>query len=48
MKMIFHFVRIEASDITAEGETVSECTQKAYDARMKEAAPRKLNGEVVE
>jgi hypothetical protein len=48
MKMTFHFSRVADSDITVEGSTVSECTQKAYDQRMIEVTPRKISGDVVE
>ena len=48
MKMKFHFVRTQDSDVEVEGQTVSECTQKAYDERMKQVTPTKINGEVIE
>jgi len=47
MKMVFHFVRVVDSDITVEGETIVECTQKALDLRMAEVTPRRIQGEVV-
>ena len=48
MKMKFHFVRTADSDIEAEGPTLADCTQKAYDERMKQVTPTKIQGEVVE
>lgn len=48
MKMIFHFIRVPDSDIPVEGATPAECMQKAYDERMKQVAPVKITGEVVE
>jgi hypothetical protein len=47
MKMIFHFIRAVDSDITVEGATIVECTQKAYDARMVEVTPTTIQGKVV-
>jgi hypothetical protein len=48
MKMKFHFTRNTDSDIDVEGETIAECTQKAFDERMKQITPTKVQGEVVE
>jgi len=48
MKMIFHFARVADSDITVEGATPGDCYQKAYDARMKQVTPVKVQGEVVD
>jgi hypothetical protein len=48
MKMTFHFVRVADSDITVEGINVFECTQKAYDQRLFEVTPRKIQGDVIE
>ena len=47
MKMVFHFVRAVDSDITVDGETIADCTQKALDLRMAEVTPRRIQGEVV-
>jgi hypothetical protein len=47
MKMVFHFARVPDSDITVEGATLGECTQRAYDERMKQVTPVKVQGEVV-
>jgi hypothetical protein len=46
--MKFHFVRTTDSDITVTGKTVAECTQKAFDERMKQVTPTKIQGEVIE
>ena len=46
MKMVFHFVRVPDSDIPVEGATISECTQKAFDERMKQVTPTSIKGEV--
>jgi len=48
MKMTFHFSRVADSDITVEGETIAECTQKAFDECMKQVTPTKIQGEVSE
>jgi hypothetical protein len=48
MKMKFHFTRNTDSDIDVEGATIAECTQKAFDERMKQITPTKVQGEVVE
>lgn len=48
MKMVFHFIRVPDSDIPVEGATPAECMQKAYDERMKQVAPIKITGEVIE
>jgi hypothetical protein len=48
MKMNFKFPRVEASEITTEGSSIAECTQAAYDIRVKETTPKKINGDVVE
>ena len=48
MRMIFHFTRCADSDIPVEGATLAECTQKAFDERMKQVTPTKVQGEVVE
>jgi hypothetical protein len=48
MKMTFHFVRVPDSDITVDGATFAECTQKAYDERMKQVTPTKIQGELTE
>lgn len=48
MKMVFHFVRVADSDITVEGATMAECTQKAFDARMVEVTPIVIQGKVVQ
>jgi len=48
MKMKFHFIRTQDSDIEVVGETLAECTQKAYDERMKQITPTKISGEVIE
>ena len=48
MKMVFHFARCDASDITVEGENYGDCTQKAYFARLAQVTPTKIQGEVVE
>lgn len=46
--MTFHFSRVADSDITVEGATISECSQKAFDQRMTEVTPRKIQGDVIE
>jgi hypothetical protein len=48
MKMKFHFVRTSDSDIEVVGETLAECTQAAYNERMKQVTPTKIQGEVIE
>ena len=48
MKMIYHFVRVEASDLPVEGETVGQCLDKALQERMKQCKPQNIKGEVVE
>jgi hypothetical protein len=48
MKMVFHFTRATDSDITVEGSTIAECAQRAFNERMKQITPTKIQGEVVE
>lgn len=48
LKMKFHFIRTADSDIEVSGETLAECTQKAFDERMKQVTPVKIQGEVIE
>jgi len=48
MKMKFHFIRTADSDIEIVGENIADCTQKAYDERMKQITPTKISGEVIE
>jgi hypothetical protein len=48
MKMTFHFVRIPDSDITVEGTSIADCTQKAIELRSVQCMPTKINGEVSE
>jgi hypothetical protein len=48
MKMVFHFSRVVDSDITVEGSNVAECAQRAFDERMKQITPTKIQGEVIE
>lgn len=48
MKMIFHFSRAVDSDITVEGSDIADCAQKAFNERMKQVTPNKIQGEVVE
>jgi len=48
MRMTFHFARVADSDITVDGATPGECYQKAYDERMKQVTPTKVQGEVTE
>jgi hypothetical protein len=48
MKMIFHFPRASDSDIPVEGATLADCAQKAFDERMRQITPTKIQGEVVE
>jgi hypothetical protein len=48
IKMKFHFTRTADSDVEVQGETIAECTQKAFDERMKQVTPTKIQGEVSE
>lgn len=48
MKMIYHFPRVEATDIAVEGETESQCLDKALAERAKMCKPQAVKGEVVE
>jgi hypothetical protein len=48
VKMLFHFTRCPDSDIPVEAATIAECTQKAFEERMKEITPRKIAGEIIE
>ena len=49
MKMVFHFQRIENTDIPAEGETEGQCLDKALAERAKQCKPTAMpKGEVVE
>jgi hypothetical protein len=48
MRMVFHFPRAADSDITVEGSTIAECAQRAYNERMRQITPTKIQGEVVE
>ena len=48
MKMTFHFVRIPDSDVTVEGTSIADCTQKAVELRSVQCMPTKIAGEVSE
>jgi hypothetical protein len=48
LKMKFHFIRTQDADITVGGNTIAECTQRAFDERMKQVTPVKIQGEVIE
>ena len=47
-KMTFHFPRVEATDITVEGETEGQCLDKALLERAKQCKPVAVKGEVQE
>ena len=47
-KMTFHFPRVEAADITVEGETEGQCLDKALAERAKQCKPTGVKGEVQE
>lgn len=47
-KMIYHFQRIEATDIAVEAETEGQCLDKALGERAKQCKPQGVKGEVVE
>lgn len=47
-KMIFHFPRVEASDIQAEAETEGQCLDKALAERAKQCKPTGVKGDVTE
>jgi len=48
LKMVYHFVRVEASDIKVEGDTEGQCLDKALVERAKACKPAAVKGEVVE
>ena len=48
MKMIYHFQRIEATDLPVEAETEGQCLDKAISERAKQCKPNNIKGEVVE
>lgn len=48
MKMIYHFPRVEATDIPVEGETEGPCCDKAIAERAKMCNPLGVKGEVLE
>lgn len=48
MKMIYHFPKVEATDIPVEGETEGQCLDKALSERAKQCRPQSVKGEVIE
>jgi hypothetical protein len=48
MKMIYHFARIEATDIPVEAETEGQCLDKALAQRAQMCKPGAIKGEVIE
>ena len=48
MKMIYHFQRVEATDIPVEGESEGQCLDKALNERAKQCKPQAVKGEVIE
>jgi hypothetical protein len=48
MKMIFHFVRVEQTDIPVEAESEGQCLDKAIAERMKMCKPVSVKGEIIE
>ena len=46
--MIYHFVRVEATDLPVEGETEGQCLDKALTERAKQCKPVAVKGEVIE
>ena len=47
-KMIYHFQRIEATDIPVEAETEGQCLDKALQERARQCKPAGVKGEIVE
>jgi hypothetical protein len=48
MKMTFHFARVPDSDVSVEGTDIGQCTLKAFEIRMREVTPSKIQGEITE
>jgi hypothetical protein len=48
MKMVFHFTRVEATDLPVEAETEGQCLDKALAERAKMCKPVAVKGEIVE
>ena len=49
MKMVFHFQRVENTDIPVEAETEGQCLDKALAERAKQCKPTSMpKGEIVE
>jgi hypothetical protein len=48
MKMIYHFARVEATDLPVEAETEGQCLDKALTERAKMCKPVAVKGEIVE
>jgi hypothetical protein len=48
MKMIYHFTRVEATDLPVEAETEGQCLDKALAERAKTCKPMTVKGEIVE
>ena len=48
MKMVYHFVRVEATDLPVEAETEGQCLDKALAERAKMCKPVAVKGEIVE
>jgi hypothetical protein len=48
MKMVYHFPRVEATDIPVEGDSEGQCLDKALAERAKMCKPVAVKGEIVE
>jgi len=48
MKMVFHFVRCEATDLAVDGDSEGHCLDKALAERAKQCKPSSVKGEIVE
>jgi len=48
LRMIYHFVRVEASDIPVEADTEGQCLDRALAERVKQCRPSNVKGEIIE
>jgi hypothetical protein len=47
IKMIYHFLKVEKSDIEVEGDSPAECLHKALELRDLQCKTTKIDGEIL-
>jgi hypothetical protein len=47
IKMIYHFLKVEKSDIEVEGDSPAACLHTALEIRAVQCAPLKIDGDII-